>query len=258
VVADSFPDDTIALVPCAIGGVDISFFSKGVISSRRKEFAIPPDNQWAGAYPWMLERLKLAQQKGEIAGILLHQGESDWRDTARTKWPGRVAKIVSDLKSDLKFGDVPVLIGELRQDSKACCGAHNPFVATAAKTVPNGHVVASRGLEAGNDAFHLTSVGYRDLGKRFAAEMIKALKTSAVSDNHVPASAGRWNMSRTANGILVEFASPQVRIEVRDLNGGLLAAGAGDRLSIPFDRGVLLLTAVGSTGTTTALLPISY
>ena len=255
-IADSLPNDTIALIPCAISGVDISFFSKGVVSSRRKEFSIPPDNKWDGAYPWMLERLKLAQQKGEIAGILLHQGEADWTDTARTKWPGRVAKIVSDLKSDLKFGDVPVLIGELRQDSKACCAAHNPVVATAAKTVPNGHVVSSSGLEASTDVYHLTSPGNREFGKRYAVAMASALKPTTAT---LPRQAmvGRWSLVRTSTGSVVRFETSQTRIELRDLRGGLVARGSGTQLAIPSNRGALLLTAIEPNGATRGILPLS-
>lgn len=43
-LAKAYPNATIGLVPCAISGVDIDFFRKGVTSARRGEFRIPPDN----------------------------------------------------------------------------------------------------------------------------------------------------------------------------------------------------------------------
>lgn len=257
VLADSLPSDTIALIPCAVSGVDISFFSKGVTSSRRKDFSIPPDNHWTGAYPWMLERLKLAQEKGEIAGILLHQGEADWTDTARTRWPGRVAKIVTDLKADLKFGDVPVLIGELRQDGNACCGAHNSHVATASKTVPNGWVVSSKGLEASTDAYHLTSPGNREFGKRYAAAMLKALpKPSLAERESAPAHA--WKLVSGSSGWILEFEFAQDQIQVGSLDGKWLAQGSGSRIVLPPHHGLLLVRAQNRNSHRSWLLPATF
>jgi hypothetical protein len=180
IVADTLSQDTLALIPCAIAGVDIDFFRKGVTSTRRKEFTIPPDNHWEGAYPWMIERLTLALQKGEMAGILLHQGESDWTAEAQKAWPGKVAGIIKDLKADLKFGDVPLMIGELRADGAACCKGNNTYIAQAAKDIPNAHVVSSANLGVNNDAYHFNPAGLREFGKRYAAAYLPAWKTTDI------------------------------------------------------------------------------
>ena len=205
----------------------------------------------------MLERLKLAQEKGEIAGILLHQGEADWTDTARTRWPGRVAKIVTDLKADLKFGDVPVLIGELRQDGNACCGAHNSHVATASKTVPNGWVVSSKGLEASTDAYHLTSPGNREFGKRYAAAMLKALpKPSLAERESAPAHA--WKLVSGSSGWILEFEFAQDQIQVGSLDGKWLAQGSGSRIVLPPHHGLLLVRAQNRNSHRSWLLPATF
>ena len=253
VVADSLRNDTIALVPCAIPGVDISFFSKDVVSSRRKEFRIPPDNHWAGAYPWMLERLKLAKEKGEIAGILFHQGESDWSDTARKAWVGRVAAIVKNLKADVGFGDVPFLAGELRADAAACCGAHNTYVATLARTVPNGAVVSSKSLPVASDAYHLTAEGNREFGKRYAAAMLASLPTSSVG-SRIGSDRG-WSLAHRAGAEVLEFDREQDRIDVLDAQGRILAQGAGRNLGLPAHRGVLLIRAVSGSKTVSCIVP---
>jgi hypothetical protein len=253
IVADSLKTDTIALIPCAVPGVDISFFSKNVVSSRRKDFSIPPDNHWTGAYPWMLERLKKAQEKGVISGILFHQGEADWSDTARKLWVNRVATIVKDLKTDLGFGDVPFVAGELRGQlnrttNESCCYAHNPYVATLAKTVPNGQLVSSKGLDPANDAYHLTAAGNREFGKRYAASMLGAL---AKSSKVLEASASNpvdWSYSRTAHGVDVEFSSHQDHIELRGVDGQILARGAGRRIGIVAQTGIILMTAGSPSG----------
>jgi hypothetical protein len=232
IVADSMSQDTIALIPCAIPGVDIDFFRKDVVSARRGEFRIPPDNHWTGAYPWMLERLKLAQKKGVIKGVLLHQGEADWQDAARKAWPAKVAGILSDLKADLGMGDVPLLVGELRRDG--CCGAHNPYVATLAKSVPNGHVISSEGLAVvTTDAYHFNTAGLREFGKRYASTMVKQLRipTSVASD---PAPAATpWRVGGAKSLRLVEFDKPQRWISLTDAEGRRVAAGAGSALRIP-------------------------
>jgi hypothetical protein len=262
VVADSLRSDTIALIPCAVAGVDISFFSKGVVSSRRKDFSIPPDNHWTGAYPWMLERLKLAKEKGEIAGILFHQGEADWSDTARKVWVSRVAKIVKDLKVDAGFGDVPFLAGELRQrlnktTNESCCYAHNPYVAALAQSVPNARVISSAGLDPANDAYHLTSLGNREFGKRYAAAMLDALAKSSGSSGKRPSNSVEWNLVRGSNGASIEFLEEQDHIELRSLEGRVLALGAGRKLAMPAGGGLVLMTASGRAGRISGMVPIS-
>jgi hypothetical protein len=248
IVADSMTQDTIALIPCAIPGVDIDFFRKDVVSARRGEFRIPPDNHWTGAYPWMLERLKLAQKKGVIKGVLLHQGEADWQTDARQAWPTKVAGILVDLKKDLGMGDVPLLVGELRRDG--CCGAHNPYVATLAKSVPNGHVISSEGLAVvTTDAYHFNAAGLREFGKRYATTMVKQLRIP-TSVEPIPGPPGRaWRVGGSSGALTLEFDRPQMRISLRDSDGRLVASGSGSRLQIPSTtrRGMLFVQADDGT-----------
>lgn len=254
IVADSMKLDTIALIPCAIPGVDIDFFRKNIVSTRRGEFRIPPDNKATGAYPWMVERLKLAQKKGVIKGIIFHQGEADWQTAAREAWPGKVSGILSDLKKDLAFGDVPFLAGELRRDG--CCGAHNPYVATLAKSVPNGHVISSNGLSVvSTDAYHFDAAGLREFGKRYAATMVKQVGTTTSIDRASKLEQDSWTIHGSAGNRTLEFGDFQDRIEIRDPRGVLVAKGAGQALAIPSrTKGVLLLRAARGAVRTSAVL----
>lgn len=171
-LADTWTDAQIALVPNAISGVDIDFFRKNVVSKRRKEFQIPPDNQRDGAYDMMVERAKLAQQHGRIRGILFHQGESD---TGQTVWLDKVAEIVADLRKDLELdpAEVPFIAGELPYEG--CCSSHNPIVNQLPQRIPNAHVVSAAGL-ALKDRFHFDSAGQREMGKRYAAAFLNAIE----------------------------------------------------------------------------------
>jgi len=165
-MAEAHPEAIIGLVPCAISGVDIDFFRKGVVSARRSEFRIPPDDHWSGAYAWVIERARLAQEVGVIRGLLFHQGESDSTDPA---WPGKVAEIVSDLRADLGLGEsAPFLAGELLHTGS--CSAHNVRIAELPGLIPNADVVSASGL-AGMDPHHFDLAAQRELGNRYATSM---------------------------------------------------------------------------------------
>jgi len=167
---EAYPDSRIGLVPHGISGADIDMFRKDVVSSRRGEFTIPPDDHWSGAYEWMIERAQLAQESGVIRGILFHQGESDNTDPA---WPGKVAGIVSDLRQDLGLADsVPFIAGEMLYTG--LCSAHNALVAELPGLIPTSAVVSAEGL-GGMDRYHFDLAGQREFGDRCATAMLSLL-----------------------------------------------------------------------------------
>jgi hypothetical protein len=168
-LAAAYPDATIGLVPCAISGVDIDFFRKGVTSARRAEFRIPPDNHWGGAYEWVIERARLAQRSGVIRGIIFHQGESD---TGQSVWVDKVNGMVTDLRTDLGLGDVPFIAGELLYGG--CCASHNPIINRLPDVVTNSAVISASGL-MGADTAHFDLAGQREFGARYGQKMIELL-----------------------------------------------------------------------------------
>ncbi|MEY4547015.1 MAG: hypothetical protein RL685_3210 [Pseudomonadota bacterium] len=179
-LADALPNVTIGLVPDAIAGVDIDIFRKGVVSQRRGEFFLPPDNQRNSAYETVVERLLLAQQVGVIKGILFHQGESDAANgTLQNAWPGKVQGLVQDIRTDLGLGNVPFLAGELLANGapqNGCCGnAMNPRVNALPNLLPNAFVVPGTGLGVQTDGLHYDVAGQREFGRRYAQVMLDAL-----------------------------------------------------------------------------------
>ncbi len=166
-LAAALPNATIGLVPNAIAGVDIDFFRKGVVSSRRSEFRIPPDNHWSGAYEWVILRARLAQRVGVLRGILFHQGESD---TGQEAWIGKVKEIVGDLRKDLNLGDVPFIAGELLHDGS--CHRHNHIIGRLPSHITNAHVVSASGLR-GLDQCHFDAAAQRTLGQRYADKLLE-------------------------------------------------------------------------------------
>lgn len=168
---DELPEGySIGLVPCGIAGVDIDFFRKDVISSRRNEFMIPPDDHWEGAYEWVLERAKLAQQSGTLAGILFHQGESD---AGQMVWLDKVKEMTEDLRSDLNMPDAPLLVGEVLYTGP--CSGHNRVISYIPQRIENAYVISAEGL-VGQDQFHFNLEGQRELGRRYAEKMLEVLE----------------------------------------------------------------------------------
>jgi hypothetical protein len=235
-MADSFPKATIGLIPGAIAGVDIDYFRKGIVSRRRNEFTIPPDNKRPGAYDMLIEKAREAQRAGVIRGILFHQGESDAGDTA---WIGKVKGIVSDLRKDLALGDsVPFLAGELLYGG--CCDKHNPIIARLPAAIPNAWVISAKGLP-GQDQAHFNVIGQRELGRRYAARMAPLVRS------RIATSTGRFREPPPVPGLVVRLGPAGTGLEIRceaacsaieliDRQGRRLARAEGQALSLPSSR----------------------
>ncbi len=151
--------DTIGLIPCAISGEKIETFMKN----------------GGTKYSWIINRAKLAQQKGGvIEGIIFHQGESNSGDTS---WPGKVKTLVEDLRKDLNLGNVPFLAGELLYSGP--CAGHNTLVNQLPSLITNCHVVSAQGLvQDPSDTtyrLHFSHDSTVELGKRYAEKMIEVL-----------------------------------------------------------------------------------
>jgi hypothetical protein len=151
--------DSIGLIPCAINGERIETFLK-VGGSR---------------YSWIINRAKLAQQRGGIIdGILFCQGESNNGDTS---WPGKVKQLVQDLKTDLGLGNVPFLAGELLYSGS--CAGHNTLINQLPSQIPNCYVISASGLVVDpadtQYKLHFGHDSQVEYGKRYAAKMIQAL-----------------------------------------------------------------------------------
>jgi lysophospholipase L1-like esterase len=126
-------------------------------------------------YARLVEMGKLAQKAGVLKGILLHQGESNTNDK---EWPNKVKKIYDNLIKDLnlKAEEVPLLAGEVvNADQKGACASMNTIIDELPSTIPNSHVISSKGCASRPDHLHFTPAGYRELGKRYAETMLPLL-----------------------------------------------------------------------------------
>jgi hypothetical protein len=161
-LAEAFPEDTILLVPNAIPGVSIDAFQPG-----------------QPAYNSTLARARMAQDRGEIRGIIFHQGETD---TGQGTWPGRVKNVVDRLRADLGIGEVPFVAGELLYNPIGCCGnGHNPLVNQLPGMITRTSVASAAGfgaVPAAQDTFgnlHFDLPSQREFGRRYAQALLTAL-----------------------------------------------------------------------------------
>lgn len=170
----------VGIVMVAVAGCSIDLFDK----DKAAEY-IPKQAGWMqnmvkeyGGDPYgrLIELCKKAQQDGVIKGILLHQGETN---TGDPQWPDNVKKIYDDILADLglKPNSIPLLAGGVvAADQKGQCAAHNEVVAKIPEAMPGyGYYVPSDGCECGFDHLHFNVVGSRELGRRYAAQMLQLI-----------------------------------------------------------------------------------
>ena len=170
---------TVGVINVAIGGCKIELFDKDNYQSyvaTAPSWMINMIKEYDGnPYARLVKMAKLAQKDGVIKGILLHQGESNTNDTL---WTKKVKVVYDNLMKDLQLDPekTPLLAGEtVNTDQGGACASMNKIIATLPKTIPNSYVIPSTGCTGIPDHLHFTADGYRELGKRYAAQMLSLL-----------------------------------------------------------------------------------
>jgi hypothetical protein len=170
----------VGVINVAVGGCKIDLFDKAKYEEYKKTapgWMTGMINQYDGnPYGRFIEMAKIAQEKGVIKGILIHQGESNTGDTI---WPAKVKVVYENMLADLglKAENVPLLAGEVvPADQGGVCASMNKIIDDLPKTIPTAHVVSATGCTDGPDNLHFNAEGYRELGRRYAAVMLPLLK----------------------------------------------------------------------------------
>lgn len=149
----------VGLVPCADGGTSLADWSVG-----------------GQLYQNAVYQTKLAQNVGEIKGILWHQGEGD---SERIEDAGRYAThFLAILRAYIKDCDLPddtkIVVGELGEFLKN--GIHtrikysdivNEQMGKVAADHPNIALARSAGLTSNPDELHFNAKSAREFGKRY-------------------------------------------------------------------------------------------
>jgi len=174
-------EDTIIVINVAVGGARIELFME-----EYKDEYIAGEAQWFQNYcaqynndplGRLVEMGKIAQQRGVIEGILLHQGCSN---CGQADWAEKVAKIHKRLCYYLGISreNTPLLAGELLYANMGGgCSYHN----TAAlpklpKLMENAYIISAKDCPGnGVDAWHFSAEGYRMIGKRYGEKMYELM-----------------------------------------------------------------------------------
>lgn len=184
---DFFGRTMVANLPqdCRVGVINVSVAGAKIELWQRDTFAsyLSTAPGWmqgmckqydGNPYQRLVEMAKIAQKDGVIRGILLHQGESNPGDK---NWPQKVKGIYDNLIKELNLDpkSVPLLAGELKTaEEHGVCSAFNTEVLPhLAEALPNSYIISSKGCKGTTDPFHFNIEGMRELGRRYAVQMLK-------------------------------------------------------------------------------------
>jgi hypothetical protein len=178
-VANLPKDIKVGIINVSVAGCRIELFDKDSLSSYTSRAPVWMTNiikEYGGdPYARLIEIAKLAKKDGVIKGILLHQGESNTGDSL---WPMKVRVVYKNLLKDLKLKakNVPLLAGELvNEDQQGRCASMNKIIATLPEIIPTAYVISSAGCTDAKDNLHFDAAGYRELGNRYAIQMLSLL-----------------------------------------------------------------------------------
>ncbi|WOG90728.1 hypothetical protein DCAR_0309972 [Daucus carota subsp. sativus] len=148
----------VALVPCAIGGTNISQWARG-----------------SPLYNQLVRRAVAAVQGGgTIRAMLWYQGESDTVTLADAElYKGRFENFVINLRQDLVFPLLPVI-------QVALASGSGPFIAKVREAqlgteLPNVWCVDAKGLQLQPDGLHLSTPAQIQLGKMLAHAYLQTI-----------------------------------------------------------------------------------
>ncbi|MCK0190686.1 sialate O-acetylesterase [Arenibacter sp. F20364] len=164
------PDSvTIALVPCAVGG-----------SSIYKWLDEDSEHRGVKLLRNFKQKVDLAKARGEIKGILWHQGESNANEKDIPVYNKAVNSLFEIFRAEVGDADLPIVMGELGRFAKPEEKAFkfqriNQVIRSVAENDKNTYWVSSKGLDHKGDNLQFNSVAQRKLGKRYAEEMLKTM-----------------------------------------------------------------------------------
>ncbi|MDP4208152.1 MAG: sialate O-acetylesterase [Bacteroidota bacterium] len=177
-VANMPEDYRVGVINVSVAGAKIELWEKDSYKKYLDSAATWMQNickQYDGnPYQRLVDMAKIAQRDGVIKGILIHQGESNSTDP---EWPNKVKTIYQNLMKDLnlKPRKVPLLAGELKtkEENGVCYPFNTQILPNLKKTIPNSYIISSQGVKGTPDQFHFNTEGMRELGRRFAVQMLK-------------------------------------------------------------------------------------
>jgi hypothetical protein len=156
----------IGLIPCAAGGSPISSWARGGYHDQTKSHP----------YDDAIERAKAAMKDGVIKGILWHQGESDSTPEKVQVYQAKLEELIANFRQDLGDEQLPFVVGKLGEfyvKRNPNAESINEILERIPLTVKNTACVDVAGLTCKSDLTHFDTKSARELGRRYAEQMIK-------------------------------------------------------------------------------------
>jgi len=164
-MAEANPGAKIGLIPCAVGGSPIEHWAVGAYDEATKTHP----------YDDAVVRIKEAMKYGVVKGVIWHQGESNSSPEQVKKYMEQLTELIDRVRQLVNDQELPFIAGELGRFDKK----FDPFNQEIAKlrlAVPYTGLASSQGLVHKGDMLHFDGASAEELGKRYAAEMIRVQK----------------------------------------------------------------------------------
>ncbi|GAA4397475.1 sialate O-acetylesterase [Nibrella viscosa] len=165
-IADKYPTLNIGLIPAAVGGSGINAWQPGAFYEPTQSYP----------YDDAIRRTQKALERGQLAGILWHQGESDSNPANTGAYGTRLADLIARLRIDLNAPDVPIVVGTLGDfivNRNPSAGLINETLRQLPRQVANTYCVEASGLTHKGDTTHFDTPSARTLGRRYAEVFIQ-------------------------------------------------------------------------------------
>jgi len=165
-IADAYPDATIGLIPCAVGGTSIVHWKKGEKHEQTQVFP----------YDDMLKRVRFAQNSGILKGVIWHQGEADSKPESFSTYEQDLINLIQKLRNELDVPNLPFVLGTVGDfvvNDNPYADSINKLIQSIPKKIEQSDFVLSEGLTDKGDDLHFDGQSARELGKKYARAMVK-------------------------------------------------------------------------------------
>lgn len=173
-LAESDPSITVGLVPTAVGGTPLQAWVPGGKSNKG-------GNNWH-PYDDMVARTKKAMEKGTLAAILWHQGESDCMRRCGYLYQVRFPEMIARFRKDVGAEGVPLVCGGLHPKMESSW--FGKILANAKRWTceyaygPGKYTTCPDDVQLQPDNIHYTKASQQEFAKRYFAayqDVVKAL-----------------------------------------------------------------------------------
>jgi hypothetical protein len=161
-IAHAYPNVNIGLIPCAVGGTPIEHWVPGAY------------DQATNTHPYddAIERITAAMKYGTVKGVIWHQGEANSKPEKAKVYLAQLSELITRIRTLVDNPNLPFIVGELGRYRPAYQNI-NAELAKLPAMIPYTDVATTEDLVHKGDTTHFDGRSAQELGRRFAAQMLK-------------------------------------------------------------------------------------